>query len=143
MSTLRILSFSERPKICMILLRRCKGRAPFCAPGRRDSWRSDEFRYRRLRLCRRLYATTLRNYPELVHAAPMTETANIRAFLPGYGRRNAMHLDEILADPAVDIVLNSTNPRAITINKRQCLEAGKHVYSEKPLAMTAEAGGTR
>ncbi len=44
-------------------------------------------------------------------------------------------LEELLADPSVDIVLNLTNPRNHYEVSRQCLEAGKHVYSEKPLAV--------
>ena len=32
--------------------------------------------------------------------------------------------------------LNLTNPRSHFAVNRACLEAGKHVYSEKPLAMT-------
>lgn len=45
-------------------------------------------------------------------------------------------LDELLADPAIEIVLNLTNPTAHYPISRACIEAGKHVYSEKPLAMT-------
>jgi len=44
-------------------------------------------------------------------------------------------LDELLADPTVEIVLNLTNPRNHYEVSKACLEAGKHVYSEKPLAM--------
>lgn len=41
----------------------------------------------------------------------------------------------LLADPKVDIVLNLTNPRSHYSVSKAALEAGKHVYSEKPLAM--------
>lgn len=44
-------------------------------------------------------------------------------------------LEEILKDPKVDIVLNLTNPSSHYAVSKACLEAGKHVYSEKPLAM--------
>jgi predicted dehydrogenase len=44
-------------------------------------------------------------------------------------------LDELLADGNVDIVLNLTNPRSHFEVSKACLAAGKHVYSEKPLAM--------
>jgi predicted dehydrogenase len=45
-------------------------------------------------------------------------------------------LDDLLADPKVELVLNLTNPRSHFTVSRACLLAGKHVYSEKPLAMT-------
>ena len=47
-------------------------------------------------------------------------------------------LDELLADPSTEIVLNLTNPAAHYLISRRCIESGKHVYSEKPLAMTVE-----
>ena len=44
-------------------------------------------------------------------------------------------LDAVLADPDVAIVVNLTNPDQHYTVSKACLEAGKHVYSEKPLAM--------
>jgi predicted dehydrogenase len=50
-------------------------------------------------------------------------------------------VDELVADPSVDLVLNLTPPSVHVAVIRQALAAGKHVYSEKPLATTtAEAG---
>ena len=43
--------------------------------------------------------------------------------------------DELVDDPRVEIVLNLTNPRSHFEVSRRALTAGKHVYSEKPLAM--------
>ena len=49
-------------------------------------------------------------------------------------------LDEILADPAVDIILNITRPAQHRDVTMAALNEGKHVYSEKPLAASvAEA----
>jgi predicted dehydrogenase len=48
----------------------------------------------------------------------------------------ARSLDAVLADPAIDIVLNLTPPLAHVEVTRRALVAGKHVYSEKPLAPT-------
>lgn len=49
-------------------------------------------------------------------------------------------LDDLLHDSSVEIVLNLTNPRSHFSVSKTCLEANKHVYSEKPLAMSmAEA----
>lgn len=49
-------------------------------------------------------------------------------------------VDELLADPAVDVVLNLTVPAAHAEVALRALEGGKHVYGEKPLALSiAEA----
>ena len=49
-------------------------------------------------------------------------------------------VDELLADPEVDLVLNLTIPAAHAEVATRSLEAGKHVYGEKPLTVTvAEA----
>ncbi|MBX2812297.1 MAG: Gfo/Idh/MocA family oxidoreductase [Myxococcales bacterium] len=47
-------------------------------------------------------------------------------------------LEEILNDPKVDIVLNLTNPSSHYEVSKAALQAHKHVYSEKPLAMSYE-----
>lgn len=52
----------------------------------------------------------------------------------------ALSVDDLLADPEVDLVLNLTIPAAHAEIALRALEAGKHVYGEKPLALTpAEA----
>ena len=49
-------------------------------------------------------------------------------------------VDELIGDPSIDIVLNLTPPGAHVDVIRACLAAGKHVYTEKPLAtQTADA----
>ncbi|MCI5545607.1 MAG: Gfo/Idh/MocA family oxidoreductase [Clostridiales bacterium] len=47
---------------------------------------------------------------------------------------------EAFDDPQVDIILNLTRPDEHYGVTRPALEAGKHVYSEKPLAATFELG---
>jgi predicted dehydrogenase len=52
----------------------------------------------------------------------------------------ACTVPELLADPAIDIVLNLTTPAAHVPVALQAVAARKHVYGEKPLAIsTAEA----
>jgi predicted dehydrogenase len=46
-------------------------------------------------------------------------------------------LQALLEDREVDAVINLTNPREHYETTRVCLEAGKHVYSEKPISMKA------
>lgn len=45
----------------------------------------------------------------------------------------AMSVDELLADPEIDIVVNLTPPLVHHAIGRRVLEAGKHLYNEKPL----------
>ena len=52
----------------------------------------------------------------------------------------AMSVDQLLADPEIDLVVNLTIPRAHVEVGLKCLAAGKHVYSEKPLGITFAEG---
>src|SRR5215469_2937958 len=45
-------------------------------------------------------------------------------------------LEDVLNDRRVELVLNLTNPSSHFGVSKACLEAGKNVYSEKPLAMS-------
>jgi predicted dehydrogenase len=49
-------------------------------------------------------------------------------------------LDELLADPEIEIVINLTIPVAHAEVNMAALEAGKNVHVEKPLAITREDG---
>ena len=48
--------------------------------------------------------------------------------------------DEIIHDPDIECVLNLTIPAAHAEISLAALEAGKHVYSEKPFATSIEDG---
>lgn len=56
-------------------------------------------------------------------------------FCDFYDLRAYGSLEELLSDPDVTIIINLTNPDQHYTVSKACLEAGKHVYSEKPLAM--------
>jgi predicted dehydrogenase len=82
------------------------------------------------------YLATLVAYPELKLIA-VTDRDSERA-----ARFSAFHkvakygsLDELWNDDRVELVLNLTNPKSHYEVSRASLEADKHVYSEKPLAM--------
>ncbi|MEK3882027.1 Gfo/Idh/MocA family oxidoreductase [Paenibacillus sp. PL2-23] len=47
-------------------------------------------------------------------------------------------VDELLADPDIDMIINLTIPQAHASVNLRALEAGKHVYVEKPFAVTRE-----
>jgi predicted dehydrogenase len=49
-------------------------------------------------------------------------------------------VDELMADPEIQIVVNLTNPQAHTAVNLMAIAAGKHVYTEKPFAVTREEG---
>lgn len=55
-----------------------------------------------------------------------------------FGVARACTVDELIADPDVEIVLNLTIPAAHTEVNIKAMEAGKHAYCEKPLALTLE-----
>jgi len=52
----------------------------------------------------------------------------------------ACSLEEILADPEIQIVVNLTNPAAHAEVALKAVEAGKSVYNEKPLTVALEDG---
>jgi predicted dehydrogenase len=49
-------------------------------------------------------------------------------------------VEELLADPQIDVILNLTHPAGHAPINLQALEAGKHTYCEKPFALTLEEG---
>jgi|TARA_Y100000310_G_C20685821_1_gene818899 predicted dehydrogenase len=49
-------------------------------------------------------------------------------------------LDEILADPEIDIVVNLTTPQGHFPVATQAVAAGKNVHNEKPVVLTREEG---
>lgn len=52
----------------------------------------------------------------------------------------AQSVDDLLANPDLDLIINLTIPDAHFAVSKSILEAGKHVYSEKPLVLTLEQG---
>jgi predicted dehydrogenase len=54
-----------------------------------------------------------------------------------YGIRG-MHIEEILNDKSIELVLNITDPKNHHLVSEQVLNAGKHLYSEKPIDLSIE-----
>jgi len=65
------------------------------------------------------------------------EAAEARA--AEYGCR-AMGVEDLLADPEISVVINLTIPQTHAQIDLQVLAAGKHVFSEKPFALTRAEG---
>ena len=87
------------------------------------------------------YARDALNHPRLrLVAATDLDATRAAAFGAEHGCTVHASLDDLLADPAVDIVLNLTVHHVHYEITKRALEAGCHVYSEKPLALrTVEA----
>ncbi len=87
------------------------------------------------------YARDLAAYPE-IDLVGMTDLELDRAetLAAKYGGQVYPSLEALLADPAVEVVVNLTIHHAHKEVTTQCLEAGKHVHSEKPLALTYADG---
>jgi predicted dehydrogenase len=88
------------------------------------------------------YAQTLAYHPELrlVGAFDRNHT-NLEAFCRRWPTKRYASLDQTIADSSAELLLNLTHPRSHYEVTESCLQAGKHVYSEKPLAMSSEAAG--
>ncbi|MEX2573018.1 MAG: Gfo/Idh/MocA family oxidoreductase, partial [Balneolaceae bacterium] len=83
--------------------------------------------------------STLADYPDLNVCGIYDKIPERTALLSGnYGHRAYEDLEQLLTDERVTIVLNLTNPGSHYDINRRILEAGKHIYSEKPLAMDLE-----
>lgn len=85
------------------------------------------------------YAKNIATYPEInfVGCADI-DPARAEKLAGEYGITAYPSIEALLADPQVDVVVNLTVHHAHKDVTTQCLNAGKHVHSEKPLALTAE-----
>lgn len=88
------------------------------------------------------YVVGMRRFPQLTIAG----CADVdRAFADSLAERVGIpayeSVDQLLADPRVDLVVNITPPRVHESVTRSALAAGKHVYVEKP--MTTDPGSAR
>ena len=59
----------------------------------------------------------------------------------GQYKLQAMPVDQLLTHPDVQIILNLTTPQHHVDIGVEALKAGKHTYSEKPLALSVEQAG--
>lgn len=82
------------------------------------------------------YIRTLPNYENLELVGVFdSNPETLTRFSEFYTVRAYKSLDELLNDDSVEIVVNLTNPRNHFEVSKASLESGKHVYSEKPLAV--------
>jgi predicted dehydrogenase len=85
------------------------------------------------------YAENLSAYPEIdLVGVTDVETSRAEALAAKFGCRAYPSIEAMLADDRVELVVNLTIHHAHKDTTALCLEAGKHVHSEKPLALTVE-----
>lgn len=84
------------------------------------------------------YARDILTHPQIrLAAATDLDAPRAAAFGLEHGCRIHPSLDDLLADPSVDILVNLTVHHVHYEVTRRALEAGRHVYSEKPMTLRA------
>jgi len=89
----------------------------------------------------KLYLADRDRYPDYRFVACADLDPARAAALSAKGGFPSVTVDALIADPSIDLVLNLTPPTAHAAVSRSAIAAGKHVYSEKPLA-TSRADAT-
>ncbi len=92
--------------------------------------------------CGYISSIYMENIPAYKHLS-LTACADLdleraRAQAKQFGIPTGCSIQELLADPEIDLVINLTLPKVHAEVCLQILEAGKHVYVEKPLAIDLE-----
>ncbi len=85
-----------------------------------------------------LYLPGCARFPVIELAACADLDAARAAAVSAKGGFPAMTVEALLVDPSIEIVLNLTPPTAHAAVSRAAIAAGKHVYSEKPLAISRD-----
>lgn len=87
------------------------------------------------------YLRTVQAFPILKCVAVAdVDLARAQARAQEYGVPQASSVQELLADPSVEIVVNLTTPQSHAEIALAAINAGKHVYNEKPLTVTVAEG---
>ena len=84
-----------------------------------------------------VYMTNLTQHFDQVEVLAVADlfAEKAKAAAEKFGIRKACTVEELLQDPEIEIVLDLTIPAAHYSVNKQVLEAGKHLYCEKPLAL--------
>jgi predicted dehydrogenase len=84
-----------------------------------------------------LYMPHIKRYPQLELVA-VTDRNQKRAqeFGNYYNIETCATTEALLADYDIELVINLTNPNSHFEVTKMCLDAGKHVYTEKPMTVT-------
>ncbi len=83
------------------------------------------------------YAKTIGAYDFIeIRGAFNPTRSRAEQFTALFGGKTYPSLESLLADDQIDLIVNLTTQKAHAEIIRKCLQAGKHVHTEKPLAMT-------
>ena len=84
-----------------------------------------------------MYMPSIKRYPYLELVA-VTDHDQERAhqFSGCYSVKTYPSIEVLLADPNIDMIVNLSNSNSHFEVSKVCLEAGKHVYSDKPMTLT-------
>ncbi len=86
------------------------------------------------------YLSNLTTFPDLdVRFIADIDLERARAQAAKYGVAGSGSVEELLADDGVEIVVNLTIPAAHAEVAHKALDAGKHVWNEKPLTLDRES----
>jgi predicted dehydrogenase len=81
------------------------------------------------------YMPSIRRFPKLeLVAATDRDQERASQFCKYQSVKFSPTVEQLLADPSIEMVVNLTNSSSHYQVTRACLEAGKHVYTEKPLS---------
>jgi predicted dehydrogenase len=87
------------------------------------------------------YFTSCRRFPNLdLVACADLDLNRAKDAAEQYGVARALSVDDLINDPEIEIVINLTIPKAHAEIDVRALLAGKHVFSEKPFALSLEEG---
>ncbi len=88
-----------------------------------------------------IYFANCSRFASVTIVACASRTAeHARAKAARYGIPRVYGVEELVAAPEVEAILNLTSPQAHVPITRAALESGKHVYTEKPLALSVTQG---
>jgi predicted dehydrogenase len=86
------------------------------------------------------YLTAMKGFPVLDIRAIADMRPEVAAKKAAEFGVKTKSVDDLLADPSVDIIVNLTIPRAHVAVGLRAIAAGKHIYGEKPLGVTFAEG---
>lgn len=82
------------------------------------------------------YINSLRKYPNLqLIAVTDRDQKRLAQFGAYYSVKTCPTIDDLLGDRSIEMIVNLTSPSSHFEVSKACLEAEKHVYSEKPMTM--------